>query len=251
MATRRVHGFQSLLTPDGYNPKLKKGRAAGYATAVMHFAPAHLGGFNVCPFATPGCTQSCLNTAGHGGIIKAGQTTNEIQLARLARKRLFFEDRATFNDLLVREVETHHRRSTKRGMVPAVRPNGTSDLPFERLRLNDGRTVLEHFPHIQFYDYTKNPKRALASARGQLPANYMLVFSRSETNEADCLEVLAAGGNVAVVFAGPLPETYLGYPVIDGDHDDLRFKDPRGVVVGLKAKGRGKRDRSGFVVRAA
>jgi len=241
--------FTELLTPDGYNPKTKKGRAAGYSTAIMHFAPERLSGFNVCPMASQGCKAACLNTAGHGGIIKVGETTNEVQLARIARTHLFFQDRFIFNKQLVEAIDTHCRRATRKGLTPTVRLNGTSDLPWERLKLNDGRTVLETYPHIQFYDYTKVVGRALANARGEHPANYHLTFSRSEENELDAVRVLLAGGSVAVVFKGEQPTHWAGVPVVDGDHDDLRFKDARGVVVGLTAKGRGKRDLSGFVVR--
>jgi len=63
-------------------------------------------------------------------------------------------------------------------------------------------------------------------------------------------QVAAAGGNVAVVFDG-MPNTYAGAPVVDGDASDLRFLDPDGVVVGLKAKGDAKKDDSGFVKRVA
>lgn len=120
--------------------------------------------------------------------------------------------------------------------------------------MNDGRTVFEHFPDVQFYDYTKNPVRMLAFCRGEMPANYHLTFSRSESNDADCRAVLAAGGNIAVPFlvkdeAG-LPATFMDTPVVSGDHDDLRFLDPAGVVIGLTAKGhKAKRDMSGFIVR--
>jgi len=253
MATYKVqHGFVELLTPDGYNPKLKKGRARGYSSAIMHFAPARLSGYNVCPQATLGCAAACLNTAGHGGIIRKGEVTNDIQRARIARTHLFFRDRARFNDVLVEATTTHIRRARKKALTPMVRPNGTSDLPWERLTMNDGRTIFETFPDVQFYDYTKNPMRAIANAKGEHPANYSLTFSRSGLNDAACRDVLAAGGNVAVVFAThDFPSTFLGAPVIDGDADDLRPLDPRGVVVGLKAKGRAKKDTSGFVVRAA
>lgn len=40
---------------------------------------------------------------------------------------------------------------------------------------------------------------------------------------------------MAVVF-DKLPKTYNGYEVIDGDLSDMRFKDKKGVVVGLKYK---------------
>jgi hypothetical protein len=153
--------------------------------------------------------------------------------------------------LLVRAIHTHIRRAKKNGLIPVVRLNGTSDLPWETLRLNDGRTVLETFPEIQFYDYTKHAKRAIANVRGEHPANYALTFSQAESNLDDVKAVVTAGGNVAVVFkAKPhaLPDVYAGRRVIDGDNDDLRFLDPAGVYVGLAAKGRGKKDTSGFVV---
>ena len=84
---------------------------------------------------------------------------------------------------------------------------------------------------------------------GKLPSNYSLTFSRSETNETQCLEVLKRGGNVAVVFRSKaLPTHWNGFKVINGDENDLRFLDPKGVVVGLTAKGKAKTDTSGFVV---
>ncbi len=252
--------FYNLLTPDGYNPKTKKGRAQGYSSAIMHFAPANRSGFEVCRFRSAGCSAACLNTAGHGGIKLDADGLNAVQLARIARTLVFFLNRFLFSIILIREIEQHERRARNNGLTPVVRLNGTSDLDWERIRLNDNRTVLETFPHIQFYDYTKVAKRALANARGEHPANYSLTFSRSETNWSDCVDVLNAGGNVAVVFnichckracKHEIPDvgmTYEGYRVINGDHDDLRFKDPRGVIVGLKAKGPAKQDTSGFVV---
>jgi hypothetical protein len=81
--------------------------------------------------------------------------------------------------------------------------------------------------------------------------NYSLTFSLAEDNDAEARDALRAGVNVAVVFAGALPERFsvagVEAPVIDGDRNDLRFTDPRGCVVGLSAKGRAQRDRSGFV----
>lgn len=249
MTAKCLYGFQALTTPDGYNPKLKKGRAQGYASLILHLAPANLSGYNVCRSASDGCRAACLNTAGRGGILKLGETTNAIQLARIARTRLFFENRPAFAGLLRKEIEAHIRRATRRGLIPVVRLNGTSDLDWERIKLFDGLTVLETFPQIQFYDYTKIPGRALSYANGSMPANYHLTFSRSESNEWDVRTVLEHGGNMAVVFAKGLPTHFMGVPVISGDHDDLRFLDPQGVIVGLTAKGRGKNDLSGFVVQ--
>jgi hypothetical protein len=255
--------FTTLFTPDGYNPKADKGRAKGYATAVLYLAPSDVSGLNVCQFASPGCKASCLYSAGRGGF------DPEVPAARIARTNHFRWNRVAFKDRMVAESAQHIRKARaqtryaqKTGrapMIPAIRPNGTSDLPWEKIRMNDGRTIFEHFSDVQFYDYTKNPNRALAHARGEMPANYHLTFSLSETNELDALNVLRAGGNVAVVFnvkaksgkrpAGALPAIWHGYRVVDGDTDDLRFLDPRNVVVGLRAKGKAKKDTSGFVVQ--
>lgn len=247
---KATHGFTSLLTPDGYNPKTKKGRARGYSSAILHLAPASLSGYNVCRWSSAGCRAGCLNTAGHGGIVKRGDTTNDVQRARIARTRWFFQDRPAFMAQLFSEIETHIRRATRNGLTPVVRLNGTSDLPFERIAGPDGLTAFDAFSEIQFYDYSKSSVRVISHASGLMPANYHLTFSRSESNALDVARVLAAGGNVAAVFAtAELPAEWSGTSVISGDHDDLRFLDARGVIVGLKAKGRAKRDDSGFVIR--
>lgn len=247
-----THGFTSLLTPDGYNPKLRKGRAKGYSSAVMHFAPASLSGYNVCRWSSAGCRGGCLNTAGHGGIVKRGETTNAIQLARIARTRWFFEDRPSFLAQLYGEIETHVRRAIANGLVPVVRLNGTSDIPWERVKDADGLTAFERFPTIRFYDYTKSSGRMLQHITGKLAYNYHLTFSRSETNSADVDAILRAGGNVAAVFkTAALPAVWNGTRVVNGDTDDLRFLDPSGVYVGLKAKGKAKRDASGFMIDPA
>lgn len=269
-----VYGYSEFLTPDGYNPKTKKGRARGYSTAIWHGAPGNLSGYEVCNHRSPGCTHDCLNLSGHGAIgldvhaaIDLVTNTNEIQSARIKRTHLLFQQREIFFAELVLAIETHCRRALKHGLIPVVRLNGTSDLPWERMPFTDVdgtryASIMARFPDVQFYDYTKSPSRAMLSALGQLPANYVLTFSRSETNERIALDILANGGNVAVVFnaktathgkfakpAEPLPATWHGYRVIDGDHDDLRFLDDRNVVVGLRAKGpRAKSDTSGFVV---
>jgi hypothetical protein len=263
---KRELGFCELLTPDGYNPKTKKGRARGYATAILHLAPHKLsmpfGGGNNCSNASPGCIRSCLNLAGHGGINLDSAGLNAVQRARIARSVAMRQRRFEFKQALVEAIQAHIRRARRKGLVPVVRLNGTSDIAWEKYRLNDGRTVFETFPEITFYDYTKDVDRALANARGEHPANYQITFSRSETNELDCERVLRAGGNVAIVAniceckrpcKHEFPEglTYHGRPVINGDHDDLRFLDPSGVVVGLKAKGPAKVDASGFVLPLA
>jgi hypothetical protein len=126
-------------------------------------------------------------------------------------------------------------------MIPAFRLNGTSDIRWETVPVNGATNLMSLFPNVQFYDYTKHENRR------NLPANYHLTVSRSETNEAN---VFALPYNVAVVFnSKTLPAEYNGRPVVNGDDTDLRFLDPTGVVVGLTAKGKAKKDPTGFTVR--
>lgn len=241
-------GFK-LLTVG--NPKIEKGIAKGYLTAVLHLAPGKLSGFQVCPKATDGCLAACLNTAGRGGIAKGGNLDyaallagkrNVIQEARIRRTRWYFEDRPAFMAALVADIHKLVKLAAKHGLKPAVRLNGTSDIPWERVAVAGAANVMALFPTLQFYDYTKRGNRSA------LPANYRLTFSLAENNDADALAVLARGGNVAAVFRSKtLPATWNGYRVIDGDESDLRFLDPAGCVVGLYAKGNAKRDQSGFV----
>jgi hypothetical protein len=230
------------------NPKIEKGRGRGWATAALHLAPAELAGVgNVCPWASAGCRAACLNTAGRGGIIRRGESTNAIQQARIARTRLFMTDRPEFLRRLRRELRGFVQRAHAAGLRPAVRLNATSDLPFETIAPG---LFQEFRAFVQFYDYTKSPQRMRRYVRGELVRGYSLTFSRSEANEADALRVLEDGGTVAVVFRRGLPPFWRGWPVVNGDGDDLRFLDPAGCVVGLRAKGRAKRDASGFVVGA-
>lgn len=226
----------------GTSVKVVKGEKRGVLTAVMYLSPSTESGANLCPHATPGCAAACLGHSSGRLAMPSGLKS------RLRKSRLFLEDRKAFLTELERDIAAHQRRAIKLGMVCAVRLNGSSDIPWERVAPH----LFSAFPNVEYYDYTKDKARAIAWAEGRLPENYHLTFSRAETpeNQMDAGEVLAAGGNVAVVFsAPPYPSHYLERPVIDGDEDDVRFMDPKGVVVGLKAKGAGKKDRTGFVVQ--
>jgi len=225
----------------GNDAKTVKGEKLGYLTGIQYLAPAMASGVNTCPNASEGCKAVCLFTAGFGGIYKA---VNE---GRINRTKLFFSNRAEYGKQLVKEISALIKRGAKAKMKVACRLNGTSDLAWESIKF-DGKNIMEIFPDIQFYDYTKSSARALRHANGELPANYHLTFSRSESNQADVEKVLAAGGNVAVVFRESLQAEYLGKQIVNGDESDLRFNDPRNVVVGLKQKGKAKTDASGFVI---
>ena len=222
------------------NPKILKGMKQGFMTYILHLAPADVSGYNTCPKATAGCKAACLNTAGRGGMFKKGETTNVIQQARIRKTRWFFEDRESFLATLKDDIRKAIRQSEKKGLIPVFRLNGTSDLSWEKYG------IIQEFPNVQFYDYTKILGRKVNGL-----ANYHLTFSAADGNDNDVRKAIKEGYNIATVFgikkSQPMPETYEGTPVFNGDDSDLRFLDPKGVVVGLYAKGKAKKDTSGFV----
>ena len=232
------------------NPKILKGIAQGYNTYILHLAPANLSGYETCPKRTAGCTSACLNTAGRGGMFKKGEFTNVIQQARIRKTKMFFEYRAQFMAMLVKDIELAIKQSIKKDLIPVFRLNGTSDLAFEKYEvIRNGVTyknIFEAFSQFQFYDYTKILGRKIG-----LVDNYDLTFSAADGNDADVYRAIAEGYNVATVFGlkktEAMPKTYLGRTVFNGDDSDLRFLDPKNVVVGLYAKGKAKKDTSGFV----
>ncbi|MBT1154411.1 hypothetical protein J1C56_02275 [Aminobacter anthyllidis] len=262
--------FNGSLIRSGGNAKTIKGDKAGvYETAIMYLAPASqsLMG-NVCPMAgQAGCEEGCLSKAGRAAIF------NSIVKARIAKTQRYFKHRAAFMAELVKNIEAFVRYCERKGVKPAVRLNGTSDIQWEFghpvYRTTDFDTefgpwvgeydsIFHAFPEVQFYDYTKVYKRAYR----KLPANYALTLSYSNAHPAYSMAVQTAmretGINVAVVYrTKELRDAHAarGYgifqevrPVIDGDETDMRFTDPKGVIVGLYAKGPARRDTTGFVV---
>lgn len=239
----------SLLSVDR-DAKTSKGAKAGVLTGILYLAPGTLAGVgNLCVHASAGCALACLFTSGRAGILEA------VNVARVMRTRLLHADRKTFLAILRGEIDALIRKAKRLGLRPAVRLNGTSDLPWEKL----ASELFQAYPRLRFYDYTKSARRAFAYAKGELPANYHLTFSLSETNAPAAALVLSAGVNVAAVVDGhkkgnPLPVAGQSFRTFDADRHDVRFldrpaADGRGRVGVLKAKGKAKKDESGFVVR--
>jgi hypothetical protein len=230
-----MNQFKNLLTFQ--NAKTSKGEKKGYLTGILYLKPAESGGLgNLCPNATAGCKASCLNTAGRGAF-------DQVQAGRQRKTEAYKENPQKFVESLNADVQKLVKMAQRKNLIPCVRINGTSDIPAL------AHVVAKANPDVQFYDYTKNPKPYKRTLK-----NYHLTFSKSENNMGDCLDALENGINVAVVFEKALPKKYLGYKVINGDETDLRFLDKKsrngkGVIVGLKAKGRAKKDKTGFTVR--
>jgi hypothetical protein len=209
-------------------------------TFILYMAPANqVTGLNLCPFASTGCKASCLYSAGRGRF-------SNVQESRINKSKFWGYDRSNFYIQLANELLNIHDKAIKQNKKIAIRLNGTSDIDhLDLLRRYSGIDFLETFyDNLLFYDYTKN----FNHVKKYLGSTYKITFSRSETNENDAYLTLKNGGNVAIVFADELPQFWNGYPVINGDETDLRYFDPENVVIGLKAKGDAKKDKSGFVV---
>lgn len=222
------------------NPKIQKGTKLGYLSFILHLAPADLSGRETCPKRTAGCTAACLNTAGRGGMFRKGENTNMIQKARIRKTQYFFNNRAEFMADLVSDINKAIRFAERKGLTPVFRLNGTSDLSWEKYTAAYGMNIFELFPTVQFYDYTKVLGRKVKHL-----TNYHLTFSKADGNDSDVAEALFQGMSVVAVY-DKIPA---GVP--SADETDLRFLDPKGVMLGLKAKGRAKKDYSGFVIRVA
>ena len=235
---------KALLTTN--NAKTIKGEKLGYITYILYMSAytQNAKGINVCSHASAGCAASCLVGSGFGGMYTG------VQKGRIDKTNYFLSNRTAFLFQLKSEIEKAIRKHEGNAIV-TIRLNGTSDLPYEKYKVFDGKNIFEVFPSVQFYDYTKNHTRF----DKVLPSNYHLTFSRSETNHEKAMELLKRGINVAMVF-DKLPNTFEGFEVINADLDDLRFLDKKGVICGLKYKkmtGKGANNaeafESGFAIR--
>jgi hypothetical protein len=225
-----------LISNGRSNPKTKKSNKEQdkYLTFILHLRPINT---KICPFQEVAkCKEACLNTAGLGGVYPS------IQKARQRKTDLFLNDRDEFMRQLFDDLTKIEKYCTNKGKIAAVRLNGTSDIQWEIIKVN-GLNVFDTFPNITYYDYTKIPNRKVSHIK-----NYSLTWSYSEANKKYSNYFDTVPNNSAVVFRDKLPERFKGKKVINGDLTDLRFLDPKNVVVGLKAKGKAKKDFSGFVI---
>ena len=219
--------------------KTIKSEEIGFLTGIVYLTPDD----ELCPLARlAGCLAPCLKSAGRGAF-------NSVQKARAEKTRFFKENRQAFLLSLCADTWTLVRKARKLGMIPLVRPNGTSDIPFENFIVWEGKTIFQLFPDITWYDYTKHPSRNLD---GKTAGNYDLTYSFSAlTPKPISIKGLTNHHNrrAAVVFQKreDIPDTFRGWPVVDGDNTDVRHIEPDGVVVALYAKGKAKHDATGFV----
>ena len=228
----------------GTNAKTIKGDGSEYLTAILYMTPYKImidgKSFNSCAMAKQAsCIDACLYTAGRGAF-------NNVQTARQRKAEWFYKDRDSFMKQLYEDIKKFQTYCHKRNIQPCVRLNGTTDIRWELIKIG-AYNIFDWFPEVQFYDYTK-----IANRKCKDIPNYHLTWSYSNANPeyAKLLDkALEQGMNAAVVYRKEYHKPkWQGYPVIDGDQDDLRFLDPKGGhIVALYAKGKAKKDTSGFV----
>lgn len=226
-------GFSYLGNVNSSSKIQKTNKVLEIDTYVMYLAPSNLSGHNVCAMATKECIAGCLNTSGRAKMHKSYLA---ITNARVNKTKLFYSDRELFNKMLFHEVGMYAKRTANKGKDFAVRLNGTSDLNPILFKQN-GQNILQAYPNVQFYDYTKVLNRIELC---QKYPNYDLTFSFTGYNWNDCLVALEHNVRVAVIFNvgrnAALPETFNGFTVVDGDKYDYRPLDGKQVIVGLRWK---------------
>ena len=222
----------SSMLSIGNDAKTAKGQKYNYLTGIVYLIPD----YSICPASKLAkCDVACLVSAGRGVF-------NSVIKGRQNKTAIFKRFPSIFYELVRRDIIKLERKAKREGLNFCVRLNGTSDI--------NHNEFIKSLPLVQFYDYTK------MSERMPLP-NYHLTFSYSGANPKYLKHVEKAidnGLNVAVVFKGrhSTKGSFLNLPIIDGDDSDLRFLDYKvseaQSIVALYAKGKAKKDTSGFVV---
>lgn len=201
------------------------------ATYGVYLAAADLSGYNVCPNHAA-CKEHCLFGSGNTMVDMLSER-NHIINSRIKKTRLFFENRDFFMQMLIAEIRLARLMAELNGNEFSVRLNLTSDIRIIDFVYN-GKNILEIFPDVKMYDYTKVFSNLQYS---HLYPNYDLTFSYNGYNWQACKKALKGGNRVAIVVAGnQLPKTFGGYPVISGDGYDARYLDDNQTIVALKLK---------------
>lgn len=214
--------------------KTRKGEKLGYLTGITYLDNSTANW--MCSHASKACKSSCLKGSGNLGLFDGA--------AALRVRALFLiHHRQAFIDRLKLEIRALVKSAARANMIPALRLNGSSDIPWEKPEFGSLlQWAGDTFPDLVIYDYTKIPGRSMPEYLDSMNLDkYHVTFSWSGYNRKQCELLLDKGVNVAVPFdvkrGDSLPKTFLGKTVIDGDKTDLRFLDPKGgIIVGLRYK---------------
>ena len=207
----------SYLGAVAQSAKLRHSLYHKVSTYGIYLASANLSGFNVCPNSEY-CKDNCLNGSGHNRLDRLSKK-GSIDRSRIIKTRLFFANREVFMRIMIHEIEKERKKAEKNGTFFSIRLNCTSDINPIAFTL-EGKNILEIFPDVQFYDYTKVPSRIAVAEKY---SNYDITWSidGSEKNREIGLEFLKNGGRVAVVYGeNDMPKTWYGYECGNGDETD-------------------------------
>lgn len=213
-------GYSGKLLPNNPRSSTKSAKSNKYNvdSYIMYLMPST----KLCPGSCTDCRRNCLFFTGRGAF-------SNVQAARSLRSTYYETDPAAFVGQLIREINALAAKYKKSRKLFTVRLNGTSDINFFE--------VYERCPDVQFIEYTKRSDIMELQLEKQLP-NLSITYSYRGSWE-ECETYLRGGLNVAIVFnSQTLPPEYKGFRVIDGDISDLRHLDPKGVIVGLRLKGK-------------
>ena len=212
----------SYLGAVAQSAKLRHSLYHKVSTYGIYLASADLSGFNVCPNSEY-CKDNCLNGSGHNRVDRLSKK-GTIDRSRTIKTRLLFANKEVFMRIMIHEIEKERKKAENNGTFFSIRLNCTSDINPIAFTLN-GKNILEIFPDIQFYDYTKVLNRI---ALAKKYSNYDITWSidGSEKNREIGLELLKNGGRVAVVYGeNDMPKTWYGYECCNGDETDYRPSD--------------------------
>ena len=215
-------GGVSYLGAVAQSAKLRHSLYHKVSTYGIYLASADLSGFNVCPNSEY-CKDNCLNGSGHNMVDRLSKK-GTIDRSRTIKTRLLFANKEVFMRIMIHEIEKERKKAENNGTFFSIRLNCTSDINPIAFTLN-GKNILEIFPDIQFYDYTKVLNRI---ALAKKYSNYDITWSidGSEKNREIGLELLKNGGRVAVVYGeNDMPKTWYGYECCNGDETDYRPSD--------------------------
>ena len=231
---------KNLLSKGSTNAKTSKN---DIKTFILYLAPHNLNykGISLCKDASINCIKVCLNSAGRGAF-------SNVQLSRINKANFYVSDKKVFLTQLCKEIKKEIAKAIKNEEKIAFRLNGTSDIDFIYLLKKHCSFDIENLnnENIFFYDYTKSVARAIRYKDSKI---YTLTFSKSESNNKDCDKIREHRSiNIAAVFLNELPNKYKNIKVVDGDKSDLIMLKHKGVILGLKAKGKARKDKSGFVI---
>ena len=202
------------------------------------------------------CEALCLGeTSGQNELYGGeGPYRSGPRLSQYLKTEAFVVNPEAFTTSMIRQIETFRNAARKLGYYPAIRLNVTSDFPPKMYK-----PVIEMFPDVVFYDYTKLETKPIAenhhltysSTGASQELNGNIIYNKESNWDRVVDKILSSGKNVAMAFTSrnDMPKfvqderTGQTFEVWNGDEYDARFLDParddgKGLIIGLTNKDR-------------